>query len=186
MPDFNSASLILALTENLRENQSWAGETHLQKAVYVLNRILRVPVPFTFILYKHGPFSFDLRDEIGWMRSSGFLEWEVRSNYYGPSLKTGQLGPILKKQFPEQASRHLTEIEFVAKRFAGKNVASLERLTTAIFVTFDEQTPVDKRALLIHRLKPHINIPDAEAALTEADALVQAAARQFERAIPAA
>jgi hypothetical protein len=186
MPELNNASLILALTEKLRENDSWAGETHLQKAVYVLNRVLGVAVPFDFILYKHGPFSFDLRDEIGWMRSSGFLEWEVRSNYYGPSLKTGRLGPILRQQFPEQPQRHSTEIEFVAKRFAGKNVALLERLTTAIFVTYDEPTPAGERALQIHRLKPHISIPDAEAAVIEADALVHAARKNFERAVPAA
>lgn len=186
MPELNDASLILALTEKLRENQSWAGETHLQKAVYVLRRVLGVPVPFNFILYKHGPFSFELRDEIGWMRSSGFLEWEVRSNYYGPSLRTGQLGPILKKQFPDSAQRHSSEIEFVATRFAGKNVALLERLTTAIFVTLDERTPANLRALQIHQLKPHISVPDAEAAVIEADALVQAATMQFRRALPAA
>jgi hypothetical protein len=185
MPEFNNASLILALIEKLRENQSWAGETHLQKAVYVLNRVLGVPVPFDFILYKHGPFSFDLRDEIGWMRSSGFLEWEVRSNYYGPSLKAGQFGPILRKQFPEQPTRHSSEIEFVAKRFAGKNVASLERLTTAIYVMLDERTPSEKRALHIHSLKSHISIPDAEAAVLEADALVLAATKRFERAVHA-
>jgi hypothetical protein len=185
MPEFKDASLILVLTEKLRENQSWAGETHLQKAVYVLSCVLGVPVPFSFILYKHGPFSFELRDEIGWMRSSGFLEWEVRSNYYGPSLRPGQLGPILKKQFPEQPAKYSDEIEFVATRFAGKNVASLERLTTAIYVTLDEHTPSDKRAVRIHSLKPHISVPDADAAVLEADALVQAARNRSGRAMSA-
>jgi uncharacterized protein YwgA len=182
MPEFNDASLILALTEKLRENQSWAGETHLQKAMYVLNRVLGVQIPFDFVLYKHGPFSFDLRDEIGWMRSSGFLEWEVRSNYYGPSLKPGQLSSILKKQFPDQPARHSNEIDFVATRFAGKNVASLERLTTAIYVMFDEHTPSIERTARIHSLKPHISIPEADAALREADGLVQAAKIRFGRA----
>ena len=185
MPELNDASLILALTEKLREKQSWAGETHLQKAVYVLNRVLGVPVPFGFILYKHGPFSFELREEIGWMRSSGFLEWEVRSNYYGPSLRPGELGPILKQQFPEQPIKHSDEIEFVATRFAGKNVAQLERLTTAIYVMLDEGTPFEKRALRIHNLKPHIGVPDAEAAVNEANALVQAARSRFGPMLPA-
>jgi uncharacterized protein YwgA len=185
MPELNSASLILALTERLRDNRSWAGETHIQKAMYVLNRILGVPAPFNFILYKHGPFSFDLRDEIGWMRSSGFLQWEVRSNYYGPSLKIGQFGETLKQQFPQQPNRHSDEIEFVAKQFAGKDVASLERLTTAIYVTLDERTPSAKRAARLHQLKPHINMPDADAAVSAADALVQAA-RCLQRASSAA
>jgi hypothetical protein len=59
MERFENASLIVALVEKLRENRSWAGETHLQKATYVLKRVLGVPIEFRFILYKHGPFSFD-------------------------------------------------------------------------------------------------------------------------------
>jgi hypothetical protein len=185
MPEFNTASLILALTEKLREHQSWAGETHVQKAIYILNRVLRVPIPFKFILYKHGPFSFDLRDEIGWMRSIRLLEWEVRSNSYGSGLRTGQLGPILKRQFPEMPQKHSGEIEFVAKRFAGKDVAGLERLTTAIYVTLDETTPPHERADYFHALKPHVSIPEAEAAVLEADALIQVVNDRSARAMVA-
>jgi hypothetical protein len=95
MNRLDNASLIVALTEKLREHQSWAGETHLQKAAYILRRVLGVPLEFRFILYKHGPFSFDLRDEIGWMRANRLLEWEVRSNSYGPSLRAGHLSTTL-------------------------------------------------------------------------------------------
>jgi hypothetical protein len=182
---FDNASLIVALTEKLREYQSWAGETHLQKATYVLKRVLGVPIEFKFILYKHGPFSFDLRDEIGWMRSSRLLEWEVRSNFYGPSLRPGQLSPTLKRQFPVMPSRYSGQIDFVAHRFGGKNVAELERLTTAIYVTLDEQTPCQERARYINELKPHVSIPEADAALVEADALIQAANTRFPRVMTA-
>jgi hypothetical protein len=176
---------MVALTEKLREHQSWAGETHLQKATYVLKRVLGVPVEFEFILYKHGPFSFDLRDEIGWMRTIRLLEWEVRSNFYGPSLRPGQLNPTLKRQFPEVPKAYSRDLEFVAQRFGGKNVAALERLTTAIYVTLDEETPPHERARYINVLKPHVSIPEADAAVLEADALIQAANEQFPRAMTA-
>jgi len=185
MERFETASLIVALTEQLRENQSWAGETHLQKATYVLKRVLHVPIEFDFILYKHGPFSFDLRDEIGWMRSTRLLEWEVRSNFYGPSLRAGQLSPTLKRQFPKMPERYSRELDFVAQRFGGKNVAALERLTTAIYVTLDEPTPPQQRAAYVHELKPHVSVPEADAALLEADDLIEAARRQFPRAMNA-
>src|SRR5260370_16571828 len=106
MQELNDASLVLALTEKLRANRSWAGETHIQKAVYILNRILIVPIPFKFILYKHGPFSFDLRDEISWMRSLRFLEWEVRSDFYGPSFSPAPMGPILINHFPKMPLKY--------------------------------------------------------------------------------
>jgi hypothetical protein len=185
MERFDNASLIVALTERLREHQSWAGETHLQKATYVLKRVIGVPIEFEFILYKHGPFSFDLRDEIGWMRSSRLLEWEVKSNFYGPSLRSGQLSATLKRQFPTMPNRYSRELEFVAQRFGGKNVAALERLCTAIYVTLDEDTPRDERARCINVLKPHVSIPEADAAVIEADALIEAANEQFRRALNA-
>ena len=62
MNRLEKANLLVRLTERLRANKSWAGETHLQKATYILKRVLGVPVEFDFILYKHGPFSFDLRN----------------------------------------------------------------------------------------------------------------------------
>ena len=159
MERFENASLIVALTEKLREHQSWAGETHLQKATYVLKRVLGVPIEFEFILYKHGPFSFDLRDEIGWMRSTRLLEWEVRSNFYGPSLRSGQLSPTLKRQFPVMPGRYSSQVDFVAQRFGGKNVAALERLTTAIYVTVDENTPSEVPPMASLPIKPK---PDVE------------------------
>jgi hypothetical protein len=185
MERFDNASLIVALIEKLREHQSWAGETHLQKATYVLKRVLAVPIEFEFILYKHGPFSFDLRDEIGWMRSTRLLEWEVRSNFYGPSLRPGQLSPTLKSQFPVMPERYSRQLDFVAQRFGGKNVAALERLTTAIYVTVDEKTPREDRARYMNELKPHVSITEADAALIEADALIEAADVQFPRVMTA-
>jgi hypothetical protein len=185
MARFDIARLIIALTEKLGEYQSWAGETHLQKATYVLKRVLGVPFKFDFILYKHGPFSFDLRDEIGWMRSMRLLEWEVRSNFYGPSLRVGPLSQKLKKQFSAMPNTYSRQLDFVAQRFGGKNVAALERLTTAIYATLDESTPREDRARYINELKPHVSIPEADAALAEADALIVAANKQFPLAMTA-
>jgi uncharacterized protein YwgA len=179
MPSLDTASLILSLTEKLRASRSWAGETHLQKAVYVLDRILSVSLPFEFILYKHGPFSFDLRDEIRWMRNSSFLEWEIKSDHYGPSLRGGRLGEALKSKFPELPKRYSTEIEFVSSRFGNKNVADLERLTTAIYVTVEEKADPNERANHIHYLKPHVSLPEAEAAVNEADILIRSARSRF-------
>jgi len=52
MNRFDKASLLVALTEKLRASGSWAGETHIQKAMYILETVLGVPAGFEFILYK--------------------------------------------------------------------------------------------------------------------------------------
>jgi uncharacterized protein YwgA len=179
MNKLERTSMLVSLTERLRENGSWAGETHLQKATYILARVLRVPVDFEFILYKHGPFSFDLRNEMGALRADGFLEWELKSNKYGPSLKPGPMSEVLKRQFPDAPMQYKAEIEFVASRLGNKNVAALERLATAIYVTLDERWPADQRALRINELKRHVNVSEAEAAVAEADVIIHDATSQF-------
>jgi uncharacterized protein YwgA len=179
MNRLDRASLLVALTEKLRASGSWAGETHVQKATYILEKVLEVPAGFEFILYKHGPFSFDLRDEIGTLRTDGFFDWEVKSEMYGPSLKAGPLSYALKQQFPSMPEKYVSEIDFVASRLGHKNVAGLERLATAIYVTLNERTPADRRAARINELKRHVSLSEAEAAVEEADRLISEAKAQF-------
>jgi uncharacterized protein YwgA len=179
MNRFDKASLLVALTEKLRASGSWAGETHIQKAMYLLETVLGVPAGFEFILYKHGPFSFDLRDELGSLRTDGFIDWELRSERYRPSLKPGALSDALKTQFPAIPERYSREIDFVASRLGDKNVAELERLATAIYVTKDEKIEHDARAARINELKGHVSLPEAEAAIGDADGLIADAKAQF-------
>jgi hypothetical protein len=60
-----------------------------------------VPTGFKFTLYKYGPFSFDLRDKLTEMRSSGQLEMLVQPAPYGPQLDTGPGADQLRKRFPK-------------------------------------------------------------------------------------
>jgi len=65
--------VILSLIENLKKKGSWCGETHIQKATYFLQELFDFPLGFEFILYKHGPFSFDLSDKLTAMRADMLL-----------------------------------------------------------------------------------------------------------------
>ena len=169
MNRLEAASVLLKLTERLKEYGSWAGETHVQKATYVLKKALNVPLDFDFILYKHGPFSFDLRHELSALRAEGLMAWEIRGVRYGPSLKAGDLGEALKAQFPSAPQQYLAQIDFVARMLGGKDVKALERFATAVFVTLEGDPHQARRGNRIHELKPHVSIPEAEAAVKEAD-----------------
>jgi hypothetical protein len=137
--------------------------------------VLQVPLDFEFILYKHGPFSFDLRNEIGSLRAEGFFEWEVKSQRYGPGLKPGPMSELLSRQFGGTVDAFSPRIEFVATQLGNRNVAELERLATAIYVTMDERTPRESRATRINELKAHISLSEAEQAVSEADQVICAA-----------
>ena len=177
MHRFDRARVLLALVEELRAKGSWAGETHVQKATYFLQHLLGVPLEFPFILYKHGPFSFELRDELASMRVQDFLAWELQAYPYGPSLAPASASGLLKKQFPNMVARYANQIQFVAAKLDGKNVAELERLATGLYVTLDGTVPPGQRTTRIHELKPHVTIPEAEAAVRELDQIRAEAAR---------
>src|ERR1035437_1902213 len=105
MKRLERAAIILQLTEDLRNHGSWCGETHIQKATYLLQELTGVPLAYSFILYKHGPFSFDLRDQITEMRADEILVLESQPAPYGPSIVAGPNGMLLKEAFGGDMAR---------------------------------------------------------------------------------
>lgn len=159
------AVVLLTLLDQLRNRGSWCGETHLQKATFFLQQMMRVPLGFNFVLYKHGPYSFDLNDEITALRADQLLTVLPRSPY-GPSLHPSDVGLALLERFPKTQDRYARAVQFVADRLAGKNVVELERLGTALFVAStapasDETSRVER----IQAAKPHVLAEDAGVAL---------------------
>jgi hypothetical protein len=172
MEPFEQAAVVFRLVEALKARGSWAGETHIQKAVYFLQELLGVPTGFEFILYKHGPFSFDLRATLTFMEAEDLIAWQPR-NPYGPSLVRGRDASYLDQRFGNVADRYIGYINFVAERFAKKSVKELEKLATALHVTRDRDTERSLRAQRLVTLKPHIALPEANAAIQAVDELMQ-------------
>jgi uncharacterized protein YwgA len=156
------AVVLLGLIEELRDNLSWCGETHIQKATYFLQEMMQVPLGFDFILYKHGPFSFDLADEITAMRADNFLKLQPQPYPYGPSILPGEASKSLMKRFPKTLQKFSSHTTFVAEKLGGKKVNELEKLATALYVTSGNKSSGDvQRAQRIHDLKPHVSIDEA-------------------------
>ena len=63
MEEHDHWGVVCLLVEEMRRQGSWSGETHLQKGTYLLKHLVGVPLQYKFTLYKHGPFSFQLRDD---------------------------------------------------------------------------------------------------------------------------
>jgi uncharacterized protein YwgA len=86
MDVFERSALIGTLVQELRHNGSWCGETHVQKGTFLLQELERVSLEYDFILYKHGPFSFALSDELGVMRGYGLLALEPSREGFRPRI----------------------------------------------------------------------------------------------------
>jgi hypothetical protein len=175
MTKLQKASVLLSLGRRLRAHGSWTGETHIQKATYVMQELLKVPTDFEFILYKHGPFSFDLRAALSAMEADHFIRWQSQEPY-GPSMELGDSGEQLLAQFPVKPRRYRDQIEFVAQKLGSHKVADLEKLATALYVTRETPGTVKKRAARISELKPHISVAESQRAVIDLDNLADEAA----------
>jgi len=172
--------LLTVLAEKLLKKRDWCGETHLQKATYFLQELLYVPTEFNFIMYKHGPFSFDLRDELTAMRADGLLELEPNPPPYGPSLVPTKRCQKLKQLFHETLDQYEKKLEFVAEKLGDKKVIQLEQLATALYVTLEQPDKgLMERAGRVHELKPHVSVEEGKSTIEDLEVIIKEAGRSF-------
>lgn len=165
------AALLVSLAEKLRERESWCGETHIQKATYLLQELLHVPMELEFCLYKHGPYSFDLSDELVFLRAEGVFDQENQPYPYGPKLKPGKMANRIQELYPKTLDKYGKQVSFVADSLGSSDVKTLERLATALFVTLEGESgkSVKSRAKRLIELKPHVPLEEAQEAVEKVD-----------------
>lgn len=176
MERLQRAAVMLSLIEKLKAQGSWCGETHVQKATYFLQELMDVPLGFDFILYKHGPYSFDLSDEITAMRADTLLRLEPHPPY-GPNIFPGNESAQVKRRYSGTIARYCHETTLVAKWLGSMRVMDLECVATALYVVRESDTPadIDARAQRINDIKPHVSLDDARKAVDDVNAFSEEA-----------
>ena len=164
-------ALVCLLVKEMGQTDSWAAESHIQKCVYFLQEMWNVPVGYKYILYKHAPYSFDLQRELAVMRAR--LQLDLKPRYpYGPSFILGFWGESNLGLVAEYENA----VKFVATELSVRTAGSLERLSTALYVTRKNAELTDEEAVRrINELKPHVKIPQAADAIEELHRLEEAA-----------
>lgn len=166
-------AVLVGLAGRLAANGSWAGETHLQKAAYLLSELRDVDFDFEFILYKHGPFSFELRDELSSMRAEGLIARITPNPRYGSQLRVTPRGSALEHEFSRTMERYGPSLDWIADKLGDRGVMELERLATAMWMTRHfEGAPVHTRAEELVKVKPHIPLPAAIESVEEIDRML--------------
>jgi hypothetical protein len=163
-------AVILHLIKKLRAKGSWCGETHVQKAAFILQQIAKSKLGYKFVLYKHGPYSFELRDELTAMKASEIIEFTFPQQGYGPSIKLTKFGEKLYDANKQEIGKYAKVADFIANWFASKDVRYLEKVATAYFISSKHyREPVISRAMKLTTLKPHVDLADAEEAVRVVD-----------------
>jgi uncharacterized protein YwgA len=173
MKESQREALVLDFVRRLKDAGSWCGETHIQKSTYFLQEFMQVPLGFNFIFYKHGPFSFDLKDQLTALRGNGLVERRSHEPY-GPHLHASPSANDYLGLFPKTIGQYEPAMNFVVGKLASKNVPELERLSTALYVRLEMPDQDNAaRAKRITQLKPHVSNQDAMDALHEVESFEQ-------------
>lgn len=173
-------STILYLLREMKSKDSWCGETHLQKSVFLLEEGFGVDLEFEFVMYKHGPFSFDLRDALGGMEAT--LVIDVQSTPpYGSQLSVSSSGDRLIEHFASMYPKESSSIRHIAEHFSNRRVKDLERISTALFVNQEQgEVDLDQRILRFCELKPHISGEEAELGFRNLDDILRTASQRLD------
>jgi uncharacterized protein YwgA len=165
----NKTSIVLYVMKALKANGSWCGETHVQKTLFLCQELFGVPSNFKFILYKHGPYSFQLSEHLQGLIADELVHVRSRPPY-GPSLELSEEASALFRSVA--ADTNLSRVlDFITSRLGRKGVGELERLATAVYV--NEKHGADKsleqRSTILTSLKPHVPADAARCAFLEVD-----------------
>jgi uncharacterized protein YwgA len=156
--------------KRLRERGSWCGETHLQKALFIFQDISKSNLGYKFVIYKHGPYSFELNKELIAMRAARILEFRFLKEGYGPSILPTSFGELVYEINKENIEEFIPVNIFLAGWFEASDVRHLEKVATAYYVTKkNPHEPAIERARKVSSLKPHVNIEAAQEAIRIVD-----------------
>jgi len=168
--DLERIGVVLSLLEGMEKEGSWCGETHIQKATYLLQELADIPLGYEFILYKHGPFSFDFRNELSNLKADGLITLKTQPYPYGPSMRITSLGEMLISKFTDSVSPLKGKIDFISQKLSHMKVGELERIATALLVTLKSDSKnIEQRADGIILLKSHVSKEEAIVAINNID-----------------
>ncbi|HSV74763.1 MAG TPA: hypothetical protein VLH79_13475 [Chthonomonadales bacterium] len=169
-------AILLDLIHRLGVAGSWCGETHIQKAVYFLQEAAGQDLGFQYLLYKHGPYSFELRDELYSLWALGQLALKPQEPPYGPRWEVVARHARTGASGAQAPAAGRDELAAVVEWLGDKGVVELERLSTALWARSEmPDQPEPARAARVRELKPHIGPEEAAEAVAAVERMLSAA-----------
>ena len=177
MANYRRMALLLRIMELLREKGSWCAEWHIQKSAYFAQDLMKVPFEYDFIIYKFGPFSSSLDDDLSGMLALLVAELEAHDIFLSPKYRIGRRGGKLMETFGKRIAKYENRLEFVSDRIGHMKIKELEQVGTALFITrqMENEASVSVRCDRLQRRKPHIERRDAETAIEKTDRWIEEA-----------
>jgi len=148
------AAAIIGLVQNAPVK---LGKTQVQKLVYFAQHC-GMPLQYRYQIYRYGPYSFDLSQELSSLDSLGVLNMQSAPSGYGLDISVGKFADRFKLE-----PRYQKKIQKIVKDFGSNTVAQLEVKATIHFVfsvvkkTASGGKTRPQVVQKVHALKPHFS-----------------------------
>jgi len=165
-------ALIVLLTEKMQESRQRLGKTALQKLIYLLQTVFKVPVGYQYSLYIHGPFCSELMDDLDYVSCIGGVVITMDQGYNGYSISLSHKAALIKNKAQEFLTTYEPQIEKLLAEFGSMRVRDLELRSTIVFVDRDAVTSSRKMTRNdfiqeIKSIKPHFSYEEIKEAMEE-------------------
>ena len=152
MSEMNGYAIVLRAVRGLNAAKSWTGKTHVIKSLYIAST--KADLPFEFVLFKHGPYSFDANDAIESMSAIGVLEM-MATPPYGVRLKPGRTATSVRTEIEPQI---VDAIDSAIRLVGESDVKALEAIATSVWVHEKKHVNSENEwQQEVQNLKPHLD-----------------------------
>lgn len=166
MEKWDQYSLIAELTLKLKDVSPQFGKTVLQKLVYILQEIYKVPCGYDYIFYNYGPYSAGLADDLNFFATmEGVrIEWGGGLGY---EIKKADRTEHFRERGKGFLEKYAPEIDKVIKKFGRMHAKELELQSTIMYALKKESLDTDKLVRFVKEIKPYFTHDQIESAYRE-------------------
>jgi hypothetical protein len=134
MDRFERYALIYGINVQLHKKGVGCPDGILHTAVYMLQKLLGVPLGFKFHITKNMVFSFEFKESLEEMYGQMFVDLFSRGAPKWPEIRPTERGHLFKKEYPEILSQYQSEFDWVAYKLSGKEDKEIYLLGVAVFL----------------------------------------------------
>jgi uncharacterized protein YwgA len=163
---WNQYGIIAELASKLEGVSPQFGKTVLQKLVFILQEVYKVPCDYEYTLYNYGPYSNELAGDLSFFASLDGVkvEWNQGLGYkILPAPKTDHF----RQKVRAFLDKYKNSIDEVINKFGRMSARELELCSTIIYVFNQSLTGKDDLIFRVKEIKPHFSINEINDAVKQ-------------------
>jgi hypothetical protein len=172
MDQLDRTALEVSLVEKLNQMGRRSNESAMQKAAYILQELLHVPLQYKdFYLHVDGPYSPSLRDDLAHMVSKGILRLEFRPGADWPHLEKGDNADRVLGRSGPRIATYEPRLKLISQTLGKQDVFEAEKMVTALFIihSLASKASVERKTELLRKMQPKLPEDEARKVLGEAE-----------------